>query len=88
MEKPVLFVLQIRRKITLYGYLENITIIAQIRVHYDVTVLLKIWIINIYDGRSKKKWLLLPNSTARAECDTRSIFKQILTGLNSEFYFS
>ena len=30
----------------------------------------------------------LPNPSARAGYDTRSIFKQSLTGLNSEFSFS
>ena len=30
----------------------------------------------------------LPNPSARAGCDTRSIFKRSLTGLNSEFSFS
>ena len=30
----------------------------------------------------------LPNPSARAEYDTRSIFKRNLTGLNSEFSFS
>ena len=30
----------------------------------------------------------LPNPSARAEYDTRSIFKRSLTGLNSEFSFS
>ena len=30
----------------------------------------------------------LPNTSARAGYDTRSIFKQSLTGLNSEFSFS
>ena len=30
----------------------------------------------------------LPNPSARAGYETRSIFKRILTGLNSEFSFS
>ena len=33
-------------------------------------------------------WSYLPNPSARAGYDTRSIFKQSLTGLNSEFSFS
>ena len=33
-------------------------------------------------------WCYLPNPSARAGCDTRSNFKQSLTGLNSEFSFS
>ena len=32
--------------------------------------------------------ILFTNSSARAGYDTRSIFKQSLTGLNSEFSFS
>ena len=33
-------------------------------------------------------WSYLPNPSARAGYDTRSIFKRSLTGLNSEFSFS
>ena len=33
-------------------------------------------------------WYYLPNPSARAGYDTRSIFKRSLTGLNSEFSFS
>ena len=33
-------------------------------------------------------WSYLPNPSARAGYDTRSIFKRTLTGLNSEFFFS
>ena len=33
-------------------------------------------------------WYYLPNPSARAGYDTRSIFKRTLTGLNSEFSFS
>ena len=33
-------------------------------------------------------WPYLPNPSARAGYDTRSIFKRSLTGLNSEFSFS
>ena len=32
--------------------------------------------------------ILFTNPSTRAGYDTRSIFKQSLTGLNSEFYFS
>ena len=32
--------------------------------------------------------IIFTNPSARAGCDTRSIFKQSLTGLNSEFSFS
>ena len=31
-------------------------------------------------------WSYLPNPSARAGYDTRSIFKRSLTGLNSEFF--
>ena len=31
--------------------------------------------------------IIFTNPSARAECDTRSIFKRSLTGLNSEFSF-
>ena len=34
------------------------------------------------------EWYYLPNPSARAGYDTRSIFKRSLTGLNSEFSFS
>ena len=34
------------------------------------------------------RWSYLPNPSARAGYDTRSIFKRSLTGLNSEFSFS
>ena len=34
------------------------------------------------------QWILFTNPSARAGYDTRSIFKQSLTGLNSEFSFS
>ena len=38
---------------------------------------------------SSKSWgYYLPNPSARAGYDTRSIFKRSLTGLNSEFSFS
>ena len=36
----------------------------------------------------KKLLILSTNPSARAAYDTRSIFKQSLTGLNSEFPFS
>ena len=35
-----------------------------------------------------KKNMYLPNPSTQTECDTKSIFKQSLTGLNSEFSFS
>ena len=38
--------------------------------------------------RGKCSWSYLPNPSARAGYDTRSIFKQSLTGLNSQFSFS
>ena len=38
--------------------------------------------------RKAEKLILFTNSSARAGYDTRSIFKQSLTGLNSEFSFS
>ena len=43
---------------------------------------------------SDENWLLyirlisLPNLSARAECDLRSVFKRVLTSLNSDFSFS
>ena len=37
---------------------------------------------------TKVRYSYLPNPSARAGCDTRSIFKRSLTGLNSEFSFS
>ena len=39
-------------------------------------------------SRSKQIYIYLPNPSARAVYDTRSIFKRSLTGLNSEFSFS
>ena len=36
----------------------------------------------------KRNYSYLPNPSARAGYDTRSIFKRSLTGLNSEFSFS
>ena len=39
-------------------------------------------------GRQLYLLLLFTNPSARAGYDTRSIFKQSLTGLNSEFSFS
>ena len=33
-------------------------------------------------------WVYISKPSAQAGCDTRSIFKQSLTGLNSVFYFS
>ena len=36
----------------------------------------------------KSRYAYLPNPSARAGYDTRSIFKWSLTGLNSEFSFS
>ena len=41
------------------------------------------WIVFVMRGR-----YYLPNPSARAGYDTRSIFKRSLTGLNSEFSFS
>ena len=38
--------------------------------------------------RSVSAWSYLPNPSARAGYETRSIFKRSLTGLNSEFSFS
>ena len=37
---------------------------------------------------ARSRWSYLPNPSARAGYDTRSIFKRSLTGLNSEFSFS
>ena len=50
-------------------------------------------ILQIPDGtyqwcRSAGHLSYLPNPSARAGYDTRSIFKRSLTGLNSEFSFS
>ena len=56
------------------------------------------WIVFMMGGRWPYSWCLveccrqdlsyLPNPSARAGYDTRSIFKRSLTGLNSEFSFS
>ena len=39
-------------------------------------------------GEEKERLILFTNPSTRAGYDTRSIFKQSLTGLNSEFSFS
>ena len=44
--------------------------------------------INEIKGGARGVMVLLPNPSARAGYDTRSIFKRSLTGLNSEFSFS
>ncbi len=46
----------------------------------------KIFYKNTMNG--KYSWSYLPNPSARAGYDTRSIFKRSLTGFNSEFSFS
>ena len=49
-------------------------------------VVIKKWVTN-KEGKVYL-WVLFTNPSARAGYDTRSIFKQSLTGLNSEFSFS
>ena len=44
--------------------------------------------IYIYIERERERVIIFTNPSARAGYDTRSVFKQSLTDLNSEFSFS
>ena len=60
----------------------NILVFATLRLVYHMIKIVQSVEITGYI------WSYLPNPSARAGYDTRSVFKQSLTGLNSEFSFS
>ena len=67
------------REYMLLACLDDDIFKADLQDHYIIIIIIFI----IYQRVS-----YLPNPSARAGYDTRSIFKRSLTGLNSEFSFS
>ena len=60
-------------------FIDNIKAFAQ----YEKELEILIQTVTIYSQD-----IIFTNPSARAGCDTRSIFKRSLTGLNSKFSFS
>ena len=70
-------------------YVRRIRNIRQLKIAWTTNSLLTIPTeLKENDTAWKKPLSYLPNPSARAGYDTRSIFKRSLTGLNSEFSFS